>query len=59
MQVMFWMMVCGFDLKNKETGFEKKKSRIIKKNCEDFTSGTVLTDAKSDAFTSVKISRQM
>jgi hypothetical protein len=21
---MFWMMVCGFDLKNKETRFEKK-----------------------------------
>jgi hypothetical protein len=36
MQVMFWIMVCELDLKildlkNKETGFEKKKKQDNKK----------------------------
>jgi hypothetical protein len=43
----------------KKKRISKKKSRIIKKKCEDFTSVDNFADVKSDAFTSVKMSRKM
>jgi hypothetical protein len=41
MQVIFWMMACGLDLKNKKTGFAKKKCRIIKKMCSFYICGQI------------------